>query len=306
MEIDRRALKRQARERMALTDPKFWVVALAYIAMTTGVAWLFSLVPTPGTGSSPVPFIDTVQIFLQLLLILYQTVVQFGLCLWALWTWRQLDPGVSSLMQGFSVAGRVLLMELSILFRTLGWYFPVALALSVPFTMVLVGVGDYGTRWIFVLLFVICLFIALYAISLRYALAPYLLADHPDDGVSRPIFRSVELMRGWKWELFKLDFSFIGYEIINYLLSAAVLLFFLSRAGLLPPSFNDGNQALEWVQACRAVIYSVQASILSTLVTVPVSLWLIPYRSVSRAGFYDARLQAASQERRQMPEMPPL
>ena len=192
MEIDRRALKRQARERMALTDPKFWVVALAYIAMTTGVAWLFSLVPTPGTGSSPVPFIDTVQIFLQLLLILYQTVVQFGLCLWALWTWRQLDPGVSSLMQGFSVAGRVLLMELSILFRTLGWYFPVALALSVPFTMVLVGVGDYGTRWIFVLLFVICLFIALYAISLRYALAPYLLADRPDDGFSIPILRSVE------------------------------------------------------------------------------------------------------------------
>lgn len=231
MEIDRRALKRQARERMALTDPKFWVVALAYIAMTTGVAWLFSLVPTPGTGSSPVPFIDTVQIFLQLLLILYQTVVQFGLCLWALWTWRQLDPGVSSLMQGFSVAGRVLLMELSILFRTLGWYFPVALALSVPFTMVLVGVGDYGTRWIFVLLFVICLFIALYAISLRYALAPYLLADRPDDGFSIPILRSVELMRGWKMELFKLELSFIGWELINLALSFSVLLL---RAPPLP------------------------------------------------------------------------
>lgn len=302
MEIDRRALKRQARERMALTDPKFWVVALAYIAMTTGVAWLFSLVPTPGTGSSPVPFIDTVQIFLQLLLILYQTVVQFGLCLWALWTWRQLDPGVSSLMQGFSVAGRVLLMELSILFRTLGWYFPVALALSVPFTMVLVGVGDYGTRWIFVLLFVICLFIALYAISLRYALAPYLLADRPDDGFSIPILRSVELMRGWKMELFKLELSFIGWELINLALSSSVLLLCLSRAGLLTP---EAILMETWLDQLTDVIYSTPTVILRTLVTVPVSLWLIPYRSVSEAGFYDARLMAA-QDRIQLPEMPPL
>ena len=300
MEIDRRALKRQARERMALTDPKFWVVALAYIAMTTGVAWLFSLVPTPGTGSSPVPFIDTVQIFLQLLLILYQTVVQFGLCLWALWTWRQLDPGVSSLMQGFSVAGRVLLMELSILFRTLGWYFPVALALSVPFTMVLVGVGDYGTRWIFVLLFVICLFIALYAISLRYALAPYLLADRPDDGFSIPILRSVELMRGWKMELFKLELSFLGWEAVNFLLSAAVMTFFLNQAGLLAV---DAVMAAGWEDRCTAVIYSTPVVILSTLVTVPVSLWLLPYRAVARAGFYDARLLAASQEN-SLPGMP--
>ena len=302
MEIDRKELKRQARERMALTDPKFWVVALAYLAMTTGVSWLVSLIPLPSPGST----VSTMDIFLQLLLILYTTVVQFGLCLWALWTYRQLNPGAGSLMQGFSVAGRVLLMELSIFIRTLGWYFLVSMMFTLPFTVIILSVGDYYAAWFAWFLLAVCLLAALYAISLRYALAPYLLADHPDDGVSRPIFRSVELMRGWKWELFKLDFSFIGYEIINYLLSAAVLLFFLSRAGLLPPSFADGNQALEWAQACKTVIYSAPASILSTLVTVPVSLWLIPYRSVSRAGFYDARLQAASQERRQMPEMPPL
>ena len=96
MEIDRIALKHQARERMALTDPKFWVVALAYLAMTTGVSWLVSLIPLPETQG--------VQIFVQILLSLYGTVVRFGLCLWALWTYRQLDPDVNSLMQGFSVS----------------------------------------------------------------------------------------------------------------------------------------------------------------------------------------------------------
>ena len=303
MEIDRKELKRQARERMALTDPKFWLVALAYLAMTTGVSWLFSLIPTPGAGTSPVPYIDTVQIFLQLLLILYQTVVQFGLCLWALWTWRQLDPGIGSLMQGFSVAGRVLLMELGIFLRILGWYFLAAMALSVPFTMVVVGVGDYGMRWTFVCLFALCLFIALYAISLRYALAPYLLADRPDDGASAHIFRSVELMRGWKWELFKLEFSFLGWELINLVLSSAVVLLLFHQAGLLTA---EAQMAGTWLDQVIDLYYSMPVTVLKTLVTVPLSLWLLPYRSVAQAGFYDARLLAASQDTHQLPEMPPL
>ena len=31
-------------------------------------------------------------------------------------------------------------------------------------------------------------------------MAPYLLADRPDDGPTAPIYRSVALMRGWKME----------------------------------------------------------------------------------------------------------
>jgi len=303
MEIDRKELKRQARERMALTDPRFWVVALAYLAMTTGVSWLFSLIPTPGAGSSPVPYVDTLQLFLQLLLRLYTTVVQFGLCLWALWTYRQLDPGVNSLMQGFSVAGRVLLMELGIAARTLGWYFLAAMAVSIPVFAIILTTSSQSVAAIAYLLFFAALLAILVAISLRYALAPYLLADRPDDGASVPIFRSVSLMRGWKMELFKLEFSFIGWEAVNFILSAAVLLFFLSRAGLLAPELIA--QEL-WLDQVLDITYSTPVVILRTLVTVPVSLYLIPYRSVARAGFYDARLMAASQERTDLPEMPPL
>ena len=89
MEIDCKELKRQSRERMTLTDPKFWVVALAYLAMTVGLSWLISLIPLPNS--------QTIHLFFQLLLNLYTTVVHFGMCLWAVWTWRQLDPGVNSL-----------------------------------------------------------------------------------------------------------------------------------------------------------------------------------------------------------------
>ncbi len=301
MEIDRVELKHQARERMALTDPKFWVVALTYLAMTIGVSWLISLIPVPG-GADPVPQNNTFHLFFQLLLILYRTVVNFGLCLWALWTYRQLDPGLNSLIQGFSVAGRVLLMEVGIYLRILGWYFLIAVGLSIPMFILLMAPINSVVGMIFIYLFVAALFLSLISIALRYALAPYLMADRPDDGPSAPIYRSVLLMRGWKMQLFKLEFSYIGYEIANLLFSMLVILFFLNPAGLLSSEIILSE---EWRVQCLDVIYSTPVVILSTLVTVPVSLWLLPYRAVARAGFYDARILAASQEEHN-PQMPPL
>lgn len=300
MEIDRKVLKHQARERIALTDPKFWVVALAYLAMTTGVSCLVSLIPLPAAGSSPA--VETVRLFLQLLLTLYTTVVRFGLCLWALWTYRQLDPGVNSLMQGFSVAGRVILMEIGIYLRILGWYFIISIALAAPVLILLLSGAGAGLGMFFLMVFFVGLIAALIVLRLRYALAPYLLADRPDDGPTAPILRSTELMRGWKWELFKLEFSFFGWELVNLLLSSVVSLIFLDLAGLSFPQILL-DEALFY--RAMDVINAPLASILSSLVTVPISLWLLPYRETARAGFYDARLLAAS-DALDRPDMPPL
>lgn len=294
MEINRAELKRQAREYMSHTDPKFWVVALAYIAMTTGVSWLFSFLPIPHTQTS--------QLFFRLLLSLYTVVVQFGMCLWALWTWRQLNPGINSLMQGFSVAGRVLLMELGIYIRILGWYFMAAFILAMPVFLLVVGNGNASLGMFSMVIFIGGLLATLIILELRYALAPYLLADRPDDGPTIPILRSAALMRGWKRELFGLELSFIGWELLNILLTTAVYLFFLHQAGLL-----TGAALLTpgWQEQMLAVICSPPAVILSSLVTIPVYLWLYPYRAIARAGFYDARLLLSEREDR-LPEMPPL
>ena len=60
-----------------------------------------------------------------------------------------------------------------------------------------------------------------------------------------------------------------------------------------------------WLDQVTDIIYSTPVVILSTLVTIPVSLWLLPYRETARAGFYDARLLAAS-DALDRPDMPPL
>lgn len=55
--------------------------------------------------------------------------------------------------------------------------------------------------------------------SFRYAMVPYLLADHPDMTVGQAFEGSKQLMRGRKMDLFLLKLSFLGW----YLLSAVTL-----------------------------------------------------------------------------------
>lgn len=63
------------------------------------------------------------------------------------------------------------------------------------------------------LLFVIPGIVAAY----RYALAPYLMAEHPEMGVMEAISQSKALMRGNKWRLFCLQLSFTGWGILSTL-----------------------------------------------------------------------------------------
>ena len=59
--------------------------------------------------------------------------------------------------------------------------------------------------------FIIPGFIATY----RYAMAPYIMAEHPEMGIMEAIEASKQMMDGNKWSLFCLDFSFIGWMILS-------------------------------------------------------------------------------------------
>lgn len=318
MEIDRKELKCRAREAMGLVRPRFWAVTLVYLLMTTGVSLALDALPL---SQDPEQGISAAVIFLTILFSLYNLVVGFGYDLWSLWTSRRLDPGLGALIQGFSVAGRVIWMELLIFLRLLGWGVVIGLVSVIPIVLaaaVLPGLivpyfaAVYALAW---------------AIRLRYALSPYLLADRPDDGAGAAVRRSAELMRGWKWELFKLEFSFLGWILAGMALSALAaglslwLSGFFQAAAAFSPGelpelvqnfflWQSGFASLESVSADQvqvfqlyyAAVNGVLPAVLSNLITLPVAVWLTPYRSVARAGFYEARLQL----QREGPQMPPL
>lgn len=69
-------------------------------------------------------------------------------------------------------------------------------------------VGLYTFLWS--LLLIIPGIIAAYS----YSMAPFILIDNPDIGVSEAIRRSKEIMRGHKFDYFALQLSFIGWAIL--------------------------------------------------------------------------------------------
>lgn len=82
--------------------------------------------------------------------------------------------------------------------------------------------GLLQTLFIFLwsLLFVIPGIIA----TLSYSMAPYIQADNPEMSGTEAITASKNLMRGKKWSLFCLNFSFIGWIILS-LLTMGILYF---------------------------------------------------------------------------------
>ena len=287
--INRKDLKRQAREAMGLTSPKFGVVCLVYILLTTGVDGLLHLFSSPlGLEETAFSFFG---FFCTVLFTLYSLVFQFGYNLWSLWAYRKLNPGMGSLIQGFSITGRVLVMELLIFLKVFAW----VLLLALCITILILFIPSLP-------LYLLCLalvYVAMFVIMLRYAMAPYLLADFPDDGAGAAVRRSVEMMWGRKWELFKLQFSFFGWYLLDIVLSGSVLVFFLVRSGVLNAPITSDS-----ILTYQSVISSAPAFFFSNLISLPLVLWLTPYTSVTQAGFYDTICRTGRVS--QSEQMPPL
>ncbi len=310
MEIDRKELKRRSREAMGLTCPRFWIVTLTYLLMTYGVSDLLSLLPFSSGSESG---FHAAAFFVTIFLLLYKIVVDFGFDLWSLWASRKLNPGLGALVQGFSVAGRVIMMELLILARVTLW----ALGVSFVALLPLLLVDSLSSFPLLMFLMIGLAYGVIWALMLRYALAPFLLADRPDDGAGAAVRRSAELMRGWKWELFRLEFSFLGWILLSLLLSGLAFLLSMWHAGVLHALgafsfaelpelvagysvwqsglpldlFSLSAEQIDLYALYATVSDSVWTALLTDLIALPLSVWLTPYRSVARAGFYDARMQ---------------
>ena len=106
-----------------------------------------------------------------------------GFLIFILNTVKKAGAVYGNLLDGFSHAGRLLLLAL--------------------------------LQWLFIslwsLLFIVPGIIAAY----RYRMAVYLLLDHPEMGVIDCIRTSKQMMQGHKWELFVLDLSFIGWRLLT-------------------------------------------------------------------------------------------
>lgn len=127
---------------------------------------------------------SSINVFVSILVLLLTVLLQAGFTTYCLGVRRGLEMPLSTLFDSFSMVGKVVLLYIVQVFFVSLW----------------------------MLLFFFPGIIALY----RYRFALYNLLENPEIGVMEAINQSKIQTQGYKWELFVLDLSFIGWNLLNY------------------------------------------------------------------------------------------
>ena len=254
--VDRRALKGAARQDLRAARPRVWKVTLVYLLLTSGLLLLLNLVLGNSVSyardlltvvlttddpqillnalTAPGSPVAVPVFFLQILLQLYTMVLSFGYYGYTLRRTRGEEASYGDLLGGFGMTGRVILMNLITIAFSLCWavlvLVPVTLAVSFLMTLTIMGSYFYAPSvelftaqvvglYVVLLVVVIAAALVIPFLALRYVLAPFCLADHPDDGPLEAVRRSRRLLSPRYGELFKLVLSFLGWGILSALLS---------------------------------------------------------------------------------------
>ena len=137
------------------------------------------------------------------------------------------------------------------------------------------GFGMQFFRGLFVFLWSLLLVIPGIIASYRYYMTPFILCENPDMTSREAITRSKELMKGNKWRLFCLEFSFIGWE----LLAGAVMIIVMGLI-ITPIIFVGDGMSVAVVPLFIAMFVAIIVFI------VILGLTLSPYVTASIAVFY--------------------
>ena len=133
--------------------------------------------------------------FISILVGLISLILQAGFTTYCLAIRRGKEMPLSTLFDGFSIAGKLILLE--------------------------IVMGVFIFLW--TLLFIIPGIIAVY----RYRFALYNLLENPDMGIMEAINLSKQQTAGYKWQLFILDLSFLGWLLLS-VCTAGFLMIWLS------------------------------------------------------------------------------
>lgn len=298
--IDRKQIKAAAKGRMAQSQPSYWKVLLVWML---AASLLPQLVLTLAGGSQdtlkdlsqlleggvdPELALRALQLssgqlaatwILNLVLIIYQAVLGFGLTVYTLRLWRGQPCGVHDLFSGFSMVGRVIAQRILVWFIVFGC----VILVTIPLTAVGIYASAVNVALGGLLLTVTgaAAIIFLVVIILSYALVTIALADRPELGAMGAIQYGKALMRGHKGSFAVFSLSFFGWALLC----------------ALPRGIFIGLYS-----ALQLPLHPLAVNLIDLALLLPYNLWLAPYILTASAGFYDALLA----EKGSLPQMPPL
>ena len=285
-------LKRAARADVRTASPKAWLMTLVYLALTAGLSYgvglfvadpVMALVQMYQSGLVldralllTMQTVGGTGVFLNLLLLLTGIVFDFGYSQWCLGTVRGGIGEFSDLLGGFALTGRVLLLRLMTILYCVMWYVvifvPAGLVVMLGLALPLIGP-------ILILVVFLGALVLFFSRVLGYAMAPYCLMDEPDKGVANALHTSRRLMWHQVGKLVLLQLSFLGWQLLGALISAAaeLLLTLVGMAAVNLLGLGAGGTAL----------VTKAAVMVGALAAWPLYLWLTPYMSMAQCRFYD-------------------
>ena len=291
MQPNRRLLKAEARRLLLHATPNPLLAALAYLLLTAGLTTLLSMaLPSPSLQQLLTGRFSSLSLFLLVLSTLYNMILDFGFAAWCLACVRGRQGGPLSLLDGFGMAGSVLMMNLQLLLRTLLWSVAVSLLCTFPVYLLLslVHAAAPGAYYSAMELTLYLLSLLVQLLLLRYALAPYLLSDYPGDGGWAAVRRSAGTMTGRVLPLFTLYLSFLGWFLLQLalepLLSLLLLLPQLPEIGAL----LSAGQLDALGTFLQTQLSAPLPTLLYLVLRLPLEVWVTAYVGLSLAGFYQS------------------
>lgn len=325
MELDRARLKGLAKKSMRRQKPSVLLVSLVFQLLTTGVAtavalvmlWpmmrdVFDLALRESFGRGSVGTDEILRLLpgwltnlllglvLLILAALLAGILQYGYAGYTLRLSRGERAGWHDLISGFSIAGRVLGMSIMVGIFSMLW----GLAVQVPAVLVQAVINfllPERLMWVAGLTnFVLSVgaSVLTYSRTIRYSLAPLALADDPELRTFGAIRRSKEMMRGHRWEFFKMQFSFFGWYLLGgvvafagYYVGAVILVIVmgvqLAGTGMAAGAGLSGDTyllAYALVQTMMSGFWVIIVAML--LANMLYMMWLQPYVSLTTAQYY--------------------
>lgn len=197
MVLDRASLKRDSKAllKTAQVNPYLFTLLVLgitlliglldnYVSMDEDFAYMYSMRLGMDVSFLALhrPFPTLVVLFVTVVCALLQTVLSAGEWLYHLGIRRSENMPYVTLFDGFAFAGKLILLAI--------------------------------VQYIFIFLWTLLLVIPGIVAAYRYRFAVLNLCENPDIGIMEAINMSKAQTRGFKWQLFVLDLSFIGWNLL--------------------------------------------------------------------------------------------
>lgn len=287
--FNRKNLKQTARQIVKAAQPGAGVVTLIYMVITYALCIPVTILAVKWMDVQQIVLMNyDVSALMGRVLVLnlitlaisaVLVVLQYGYVAFSMKLFRGEQTAIGNLFGAVMLAPKVVGCSIMVAIFTVLWSMLFMVPAVILITVLLIATGGMFSGMVLAAIVVIylALLVAIIFVALRYSLTPYFLLDHPEAGVFAAIRSSKLAMKGNSGKCFMLLLSFLGWSLL-----IAAIIWTVTAVGTFVVILLSGG-----VNFSMTIFPIMGFMLLGLLASLPITLWLTAYQSVTFAGFYD-------------------